>query len=167
MWAVLTWCTELKCLAQGHLSRVDVCQRGGFTPSAPGEEWPLWSHLAASLNKECVLFLYTSWKREYKAVCVPQECFPSGHSLPVTSGQFALALPLSISHYSSDHLLSSHTLRICQEAIQMRERARASLLQQPTSLLTAERKRKRVIKGASLEQWFPPRGACSHHPLEV
>lgn len=41
MGAVLTRCTELECLAQGHLSRVDVCQHGGFTPSPPVEERPL------------------------------------------------------------------------------------------------------------------------------
>lgn len=143
MWALWTWCTELECLAQRHLSRVDVCQHGDFTPSAPAEEWPLSSHLTASANKECVLFLLqqTSWKREYKDVCV---CFrrvlPSGHSLSVTSGQFALAPPLSISHCSSSHLLFSHAACAPERHSNKRQNVRTSLLRQAKLLSSAKRR---------------------------
>lgn len=78
--------------------------------------------LPAWIKSECYFFIQqTSWTAEYKDVRVSlcvyvcvcarfRSVVPSGHSLPVTSGQFALALPLSISHRSSDHLLPPRTV---------------------------------------------------------
>ena len=76
-----------------------------------------------------------------QCVCV---CVCAYRSLPITTGQLALALPLFVSHCSSDHLLSSLTPCVCQEGV--RKRVRASLL--ITSLPLKQLKEGRRIFGA-------------------
>ena len=96
-------------------------------------------------------------------VCALQECFPlwsqfACHLWSVCISTATLHLPVPC---RSPPLLS-HAVYLPRK--HSNDRQSRSIFAPITNVTAERRKEKRVIKEASLEQRFPPRGACSQHP---
>lgn len=169
----------VNCTANWAVRSLNLVHRAGVSCSGTLEQrgclptWMLnpecWCWRVASLKPPrcqpewgvCVLFLY---KDACVWVCVCQECFPLWSQFACHLWSVCIsAATLPISRYSSDHLMNSHTLCICQEAIQMRPTRSIFTLSNRLcfafsffSFFAAERGKMRVIKEAFYKQRLHP-----------